>query len=260
MSILQSIILGAIQGVTEWLPISSSGHLVIAQEFFGLQNYLFFDILLHTTTLFVVFIVFWKDIIEILKSIIKLDFKSEYGELAVFIITGSIPTAIIGFLFQNIFEKLFTNLFAVAISLMVTGILLLSTKIKKHQKSANLNKKKATLIGIAQGVAIIPGISRSGATISAGILSGIDRMKVARFSFLLSIPAILGALLFKINKNIIAYTKWQPIIFGMITALIVGYIFLKLLLSIIKSDKFHIFGYYCITLSIILINILIFVK
>jgi len=261
MSILQAIILGAIQGITEWLPISSSGHLVIAQEFFCLQNPLFFDILLHISTLLVVFFIFKKDILDIIKSILQWDFKSENGKLALFIILGTIPTCIIGMSFHNSFKVMFSNLWIVAIALMATGILLLVTKIKKYHRNNNLNFKNALLIGTIQGIAIIPGISRSGSTISGGILSGIDKLKAARFSFLLSIPAILGALLVEYNNiNIQSYsTDWIPILIGMLTATIIGYMSLKLLLNIIKSDKLHLFGYYCIALSIILINILIFV-
>jgi len=263
MNIAQATILGIIQGITEWLPISSSGHLVIAQEFFGLQNYLFFDILLHIATALVVIVVFRKDIFEIIKALINRNFNTEYGKLAIFIIIGSIPTAIIGILFGDIFEKMFSSLWSVATALMATGILLLLTKLKTNKPSRNLNKKDSLFIGFIQGIAIIPGISRSGTTIGAGMLSGIAKEKIARFSFLLSIPAIIGAFLLKFNtiyKTNASNFNWVAIIAGMLAALIVGYLSLKLLLKIIKSDKFYIFGYYCIALSIILINILIFTK
>lgn len=258
MSIPQAIILGIIQGITEWLPISSSGHLVIAQEFFNLQNTLFFDILLHIATLVVVFIIFKKDIIETIKAFLKRDFKGEYGKLAIFIIIGSIPTAIIGILFEDILEKMFSNLWGVAIALMATGILLLFTRIK-NSNFKDLNKKTSFLIGIVQGIAIIPGISRSGATIGTGILAGVNKEKVARFSFLLSIPAILGAFMFKLSdaNKIAGNCNWIAIIAGMASAIAVGYLTLKFLLKIIKSNKFYIFGYYCITLSIILMSVLI---
>lgn len=261
MSIFQASILGIIQGIAEWMPISSSGHLVIAQEFFGLQNMVFFDILLHIATLGVVFFIFRNEIVAVLKAITKLDFKSEYGKLALYIILGSIPTGIIGILFHDTFEKMFSNLQAVAIALFITGIFLLLTK-RKQGSARNINSKSALLIGLVQGVAIIPGISRSGSTISAGILSGIDKEKAARFSFLLSVPAIFGASLLefkKLGENGMTGINWMPVIFGMIFAVIVGYIALKFLLKIIKSDKFYLFGYYCIILSVVL-NILIFVK
>ncbi|MFH0854224.1 MAG: undecaprenyl-diphosphate phosphatase [bacterium] len=291
MSISQSIILGIMQGIAEWLPISSSGHLVIAQEFFGLQNAMFFDIMLHIATIFVVFIVFWKDIKEILKALFKRDFRSEYGKLAIYVIIGSIPTGIIGFLFCDTFEKLFSNLWAVGGALMVTGILLLLTR-KKHtyiiprltrhpenlkyslpnliphqaqndiEEYRELNGKSSFLIGIVQGIAIIPGISRSGSTISAGILMGINKEKAARFSFLLSIPAIIGAFLLEFNRLDMPTNSAQTarILTGMIAAMLAGYISLKLLLKIIKLEKFYLFGYYCIAVSAILINILLFVK
>lgn len=271
MSIPQSIILGIIQGIAEWLPISSSGHLVIAQEFFGLQNTLFFDIMLHIATIFVVFIVFWRDIKEILAALLKKDFKSEYGKLAMYIIIGSIPAGIIGFLFCDTFEKLFSNLRAVAGALMATGVLLLFTSVRTRQclvptmkdvSKRELTGKSSLLIGIVQGIAIIPGISRSGSTISAGILVGIDKMKAAKFSFLLSIPAIIGAFLLELTKLDLSAVNAQiaPILTGMIASIIIGYISLKFLLKIIKLDKFYLFGYYCMILSIVLMNILIFIK
>ncbi|MFH0856427.1 MAG: undecaprenyl-diphosphate phosphatase [bacterium] len=262
MSIPKAIILGIIQGIAEWLPISSSGHLVIAQEFFGLQNSMVFDVLLHMATLSVVFIVFWGDIKKMIVSVFQWDFKSEYGKLALFIIIGSIPTAIIGILFHDIFEKMFSNLWAVAVALMVTGILLLLTKIKK-ENTKYINSKNSLLIGLVQGIAIIPGISRSGSTISAGILSGVDKEKAARFSFLLSIPAILGAFLLeavKFSKVGSPGISWLSAAIGMIFAAAIGYCVLKFLLKIIKSDKFHLFGYYCVGLSIILFGILTFVR
>lgn len=258
MSIPQAIILGIIQGIAEWLPISSSGHLVIAQTFFGLQNLIVFDILLHIATLIVVFIVFRKEIFAILKAVIKFDFKSEYGRLGLYIILGSIPTGIIGILFHDVFEKMFSNLGAVAVALFITGILLISTKVRKTS-TKDLDAKNALLIGLVQGFAIVPGISRSGSTISTGILAGIDKEKTARFSFLLSVPAILGASLLEfktLGKNGLTGIKWMSIIFGMFFAAIVGYVALKILLKIIKSDKFYLFGYYCVGLSLILLSII----
>lgn len=259
MNIFQSIILGIIQGITEWLPVSSSGHLVIAQEFFGLQNALLFDILLHIATLSVIFIILRKEIFNIAKACFKLDFKSENGKLALFIVVASVPTGIIGILFKDLFEKVFSNLFGVAIGLMITGIVLLLTK-KIRNKFQNLNFKNSIMIGIAQGIAITPGISRSGSTIATGIMLGIDKDKVAKFSFLLSIPAILGASLLESKKllNPELSFDWVPKIAGMVTAAIIGYITLKALLKIIQSDKFYLFGYYCIGLSITLFGVLIF--
>lgn len=259
MSITQAIILGIIQGIAEWLPISSSGHLVIAQVFFGLQNSMFFDILLHIATLFVVFIIFRKEIWGIIKVVVKFDFKSEYGRLGLYIILGSIPTGIIGIIFHDTFEKMFSNLWMVAAALFATGILLILTKLRKTG-THDLNSKNVLLIGLVQGVAVIPGISRSGSTISAGILSGVTREKVARFSFLLGIPAILGTSLFEfkdLSINQLMSNNWHAMIIGMLFAAIVGYFALKILLRIIKSDRFYLFGFYCILLSIFLLSTLV---
>ena len=186
LTLFQAVILGLIQGITEWLPVSSSGHLVIFQHLFGLQIPVFFDVLLHVGTLAVVFVVFWRDILEIIKAILKLDFKSEYGRLFIFILLGSIPTALIGLIFHEILVSFFSNLLVVAIGLIITGTLLFFCERKLGKKE--LTEKDSLLIGLVQGLAIIPGISRSGSTIGTGLLLGIDRDKVTRFSFLLSIP------------------------------------------------------------------------
>lgn len=264
MSITQSIILGIIQGIAEWLPISSSGHLVLAQEFFGLPNFFSFDILLHIATLFVIFIVFWQDIKEMLQAVIRFNFKSEYGKLVLFIVFASIPTGIIGILFKDAFEGMFSNLWGVSIALAITGILLLITKLKrKDELVKDLTIKKTLMIGIAQGIAIIPGISRSGSTIGTGLLLGVEKEKAARFSFLLSIPAIIGALILERKEFIhdkLLSNNLSAAIVGFFTAIIIGYVFLKFFLKIIKLDKFYIFGYYCIGLSIILFSILIFIR
>ncbi|MBW2992838.1 undecaprenyl-diphosphate phosphatase, partial [Candidatus Woesearchaeota archaeon] len=240
MNIVQALILGIVQGITEWLPVSSSGHLVLVQEYFGLSVPVAFDVMLHAATLLVVFVIFWKDIIAILKSLLKLKWD-ENTKLLVFIIIASIPIALIGYLFHDFFVSLFSNVIAVGIALLCTGTFLYFTKIPKHNKQ--LNWWKAVIVGIAQAIAIIPGISRSGSTISAGLYMNIDRKKIARFSFLLSIPAIIGASIFEF-KNLV-FVDTSSIVVGSIASFIVGYISLKWLLKIIHRGKFHNFSYYC---------------
>jgi len=242
ISLLQAIILGIIQGITEWLPVSSSGHLVIAQEYLGISVPVFYDILLHVGTLIVIVLVFWKDLLEMIKALFRLDFMSEYGRLLSFIIIGSIPTAIIGYYFQDVFMSFFTNLKVVGIALLATGALLFVSE--RWESNRKLNYKDSLLIGIVQGISIIPGISRSGTTISAGLLRGVKKELVAKFSFLLSIPAILGATIMVGKDFTLAELNLASLV-GVAVAIIVGYISLKTLLRLITEKKFHLFAYYC---------------
>jgi undecaprenyl-diphosphatase len=243
MNLIQAIILGIVQGITEWLPVSSSGHLAIIQNLFGIAPPVLFDIMLHMGTVIAVVLVFWKDIAGILKAVFRLDFKSEHGKLGLFIIAALVPTAIIGFTFKKTFESFFYNLTAIGIALIATGFLLFVSE--RWEKKGKINLKNSLLVGIAQGIAIIPGISRSGATISVGLLAGIDKEKIAKFSFLLSVPAIIGAAVFDFNAAEIASVGWTAAVTGTIVAAIIGYLSINALLQIIKKQKFHWFAVYC---------------
>ncbi len=250
MNIFEAILLGIIQGITEWLPISSSGHLVILQQFLNIEQSLFFDILLHLATLIVILIVFWSDIILILKDLVRLNFKSESGRIIKFIIVGSVPAGIIGFLAHDFFVFTFSNLKVVAIGLLCTSCLLfLSRWTAKERKVSFLS---ASLVGLAQALALVPGISRSGATISTGLICGVKRKKVAKLSFLLVIPAILGATILDFDKVSLG-ENFIPYLAGMLAALVVGYFSLKLLLKIIQKGKFYLFAYYCLILGCLLL-------
>ena len=191
MSYAQAIISGIVQGITEFLPVSSSGHLVILHNYFGYKEpQLLYNIFLHTGTLFAVVVYFWKDIINVI---------AKEHRLLLAVIIASIPTAFIGYFFKDIFESLFANIIIVGIMLYITAALLFLADIAgKRQASMAVTKTpgifKSIIIGIVQGISIIPGISRSGATISSGMLLRIDKEMAVKFSFLLSIPAILGAL------------------------------------------------------------------
>ncbi len=256
-SIIQAIILGIVQGITEWLPISSSGHLVITKFLFNLQPDILFDIILHYGSLVVIFLVFYKEINKIIFSFFYKKYK-KYRKLAYLIIIGSIPTALIGFYFHDAFEKLFSDIFVVSIALIITGFWLYLTRLKMHtsgRKQSN-NWLKSLIIGIAQGVAIVPGISRSGSTISTGLLLNLDRKESARFSFLLAIPAILGATLYETHTspNLIFTQQYLiPILVGTIVSIITGLISLKWLLKVINKGKLYKFAYYCWFVGIILL-------
>ena len=234
---LEYILLGIVQGLTEWLPVSSSGHLVIFQQLFNIQVDLFYDIWLHLGTLIVLLIFFYKDIINISKRWIF------------YIIIGSIITGAIGFVFYDLLKSFFSNLLVVGISLIVTGVILYSSRYFDGKRK--LNKTDAVLLGLAQGLAIVPGLSRSGLTISAGLFRGVDKEKVFKFSFLLSIPAILGALILEGSRTSFSLNINHFV--GLFFSIVVGYLSLKWLFSIVKQRKLHYFSYYCFIVGLIVL-------
>ena len=243
LTIIEAMILAVIQGLTEWLPVSSSGHLVIAQKFLGLEPPFIFNLMLHIGTLIVVLMSFRKDLLNILKALAKGDLRSGEGKLAFFIIIGSLPIAIVGVLFRDGIELLFSNLLVVGVSLLVTaGVLFFSEKRKGNKKMGALD---SILIGIAQSAALIPGISRSGLTVSTGLLNKIDKQTAFRYSFLLSIPAILGATVFELRDIATVNIELPSIVVGTGLSMIIGYVSLKMLHRIVVSEKFHLFAYYC---------------
>jgi len=261
MNLIEILILAIVQGITEWLPISSSGHLVLLQQYFGLNLPVLFNLILHVGTLIVVLEAFWKDITKILKTVARLNLNTAEGKLALYIIVGSIPTAIIGFLLQDTFEAFFYNQTVVGLAFLFTGSLLYASEHRKN-KNKPINYLDALLIGTAQGIALIPGVSRSGATISTGLLRQVKREKAFQYSFLLYIPAVIGAtvgLAVKEWKNLAAAgIDFLSILFGLIITIIVGYISLKLLFKIVVKKRFHAFAYYCWALGLLIILTQIF--
>ncbi len=259
---IQILILAVIQGITEWLPISSSGHLVIAQKYMGLTLPVLFDIILHIGSLIVVLIVLRKPLLKVLNALVRLDFKSDWGKMAVYVIVGNLATAVIGFVSRDLFESFFDNLLIVGPAFLVTGVFLF---ISEHDKNHNrpLSYLNALLTGIAQGLALIPGISRSGLTISTGLLRKIDRQTAFTFSFLLFIPAVLGAAVATAAQAPeIATTTvdYLLIILALAVTVSVGYVSLRLLQKILLAAKFHLFAYYCwaIGFFVILTQVLAF--
>jgi len=255
LDLIQAVILGLIQGLTEWLPISSTGHLKLAEYFLNLELPILFDVILHSGTLIVVLFFFREDIKQLLYALARLDFKTEHGRLILPIIVGTIPTVIIGLAFGQLIEATFQTLLPIAIALIACGILLYTAKIG-NEKKEDVTLIAALIIGIAQGIAIIPGISRSGATIAIAILIGIKREKAFRFSFLLSIPAILGALALTLTTQLESLTAaglgFTEIFIGTATAVIVGYLALKVLWKVVIKRKLHVFAMYCWILGIAL--------
>lgn len=241
------ILLGIIQGLTEFIPVSSSGHLVLAQSIFGLrEQQIFFDIVLHLGTLLAIIVYFYRDILDIIKSLSSP--SSDGFRLFILLIVGTVPVAILGFFLKRYFELLFSLPIYSAVFLVVTGIVLFLTRfVKRTEKGIRaFSFLDAITIGIAQVIAIAPGISRSGITISTGIFRGIDRKLCARYSLLLSIPAILGALLSEIKE----VEKLVPLdliymFLGFVSSFLVGYIAITILVKCLEKARFYMFSYYC---------------
>ena len=250
MTIFEATLLGIIQGLTEFLPISSSGHLVIGQKILGISiagNV--FEVVVHLGTLVSVLIVFWTDIWQLIKSIKSITTQKYILALAI----ATLPAAITGILFKDIILEAFENIKVVAITLMITGIILLTTKFIKT-KLKDVSISRGLLIGVAQALAIVPGISRSGITISLGMHLGIAPEKAAKYSFLLAIPAIAGAGLLTgldLTESSESALPLSILIVGFFSSLFVGWISLKWLLVLIRSGKFHWFGVYCILVGLI---------
>ena len=259
INIPQAIFLGIIQGLTEFLPISSSGHLVFFQSLFGMrESQLFFDVMLHLGTLLTVVVYFRADIWKIaqgLGAILKRRYKHPpQVKLFLLIILATIPTGLMGILFRDWFESLFSKPKIVGVMLLITGLVLYLTRWAKREgrKIEKMGWVDSILIGIAQGLAIIPGISRSGATISTGLFCGLDRELSAKFSFLLSIPAILGATFLEFRKIEPGVEIWTGLI-GMMIAFLVGLFSLTFLVRMIKLGWVGKFSYYCWFLGVIII-------
>lgn len=253
MSWFQVFFLSIVQGLTEFLPVSSSGHLVLFQKIFGLEPPVLFDVFVHVGTLGAILFYFRRELKKLIEGIFKKENKSLY--FLFLIVIGTIPAVIVGLLLEKRIEVIFDSFRLVGISLLITGLLLLLTNIFKDKlkkgKVVSSNWKDALFIGIFQALAILPGISRSGATISAGLFRRFGRDLAFKFSFFLAIPAIIGALILQIPDLVSSssYLINQALI-GMVIAGIVGFFALKILRKVLVSSKLHIFAIYCLLLGV----------
>ena len=279
MTLLEAILLGILQGLTEFLPISSSGHLVLAQKFLGLKEHLvFFDVMLHLGTLFAVFVVYRQALAKLIKTGLATLGNGQFYRKPLttvnasvelrfiwLILLGMIPTGIIVMLFKSDLESFFDDVQLVSIMLIITGIILQLPRLRKQptegsdSASGKIRTWHAPLIGIAQGGTITPGISRSGSTISLALFLGIPAKTAAEYSFLLSIPAILGAVVLKIPDIGDTHIPYYILAAGMFASFIVGYIALRFLLAVLNRGKFSLFSYYCVVLGLTSLFVSIFV-
>lgn len=264
MSYFMAIFLGLVQGIAEFLPISSSGHLSLLQHFFGVQNvendHLFFSVLLHLGTLISVCIVYRKDVVDMIREFClgvgalflpKLREKNPppARRLVLMVILGTLPLLVI-LPIKGVVEALYTNTVFIGFALIVTGfVLYLSDQLATGRKTIrNMTVKDALLIGCGQAVAVVPGLSRSGATIASGMTCGLERNFAVRFSFLLSLPAILGANILSLSDAIkvgIDVSMLPKYIIGTVVAAVAGYFAIRLVKELAQKGKFGGFAWYC---------------
>jgi len=285
MSLLQAILLGIIQGLTEFLPVSSSGHLVIFQNIFHINadGGMLFDIMLHLGTLVAVITVYRRDIKKMLIETIKIGIDivkniktwiynrkfdealrykriihNNYRKFVVLILVSTIPTAIIGYTAKSLVEAAGKTLVVPGVCLLITGVLLLVSEISEegHKIPKDVSYSSGFFIGIAQGLATLPGLSRSGATIAACLLGGFDRRFAVKYSFIMSIPAILGAAVLElkdVGKEAVSGSLVFNCVIGAAVAAVAGYICIKLMLKIVKNKKLKGFAFYCFAIGTVAI-------
>ena len=264
MTYFMSILMGIIQGVAEFLPISSSGHLALFQTFFGMENmeekYMFFTVLLHFGTLISVCMVYWRDIVDMIREfflgIAALAGRKDTGvappparRMVMLIIIATVPLFVMVFL-QDAVNQLFSNSIMVSCALLATGfILFFSDRMARGHKTAkNATVADALIVGCGQALAVIPGLSRSGTTISVGMMRGFDRAFAVRFSFLMSLPAVLGANVLEIKDALASNFPIEELpmyLVGVAVSAVVGYFASRLVKSLSDKGKFGKFAYYC---------------
>ena len=270
MYLIQAILMGIVQGLSEFLPISSSAHLVFTSNFYkvykGIEilqesnQEIFLDIMLHLGTLIAVILFFRKELFEIIKALYEgiktKDFGKTDCKLGMYILSGTIISVFVAYPLSKVAEKLVYSPQIVGLLLIITGFILLSSEYysKKHPDKHPISFKNSVLIAIAQGLAALPGFSRSGLTIATGLFSGCDRTVAARYSFLLSVPIILGASmvypLLKIDMSEIVTYNWTAIVVGTVVSGIVGYLCIKYFMKFLSKFSLSVFGYYCLLMGI----------
>lgn len=265
MTIVQAIFLGFLQGFTEFLPVSSSGHLVLAQELLQISHEgdISFEVFVHFGTLLSVFVAFHRDVVAILSAVMEaivrpresgtLYKNNEFFRLGIFIIVGSIPAAIIGLQYEQEAVIFFSDPKLISVMLIITGFILYLTRFARPKEGTSVGLRTSIIIGCAQAVAIIPGISRSGSTISAGLFVGVSRENSAKFSFLMSLPVIFGATILKIFDLVALPPSANRILMlsvSTVVAGISGYVAIRVLFHALRRQIFGWFAYYCLVVGI----------
>jgi len=253
VDLLHALFLGIVQGLTEFLPVSSSGHLVLGQKLLGFETPpIGFDILVHLGTLIAVFVFFRKELVKDFNLV----FKKKDLKIFWLVLVGTVPAVLIGLLVKPFLAEIFNSLLLVGVSLILTGLFLFSTSfVKKGKKElVNFSGADALIVGLFQSLAILPGISRSGSTVVAGLWQGLKRKEAFKLSFYLAIPAILGAQVLEIKKLLqIGNGMAVPHLLGFFAATITGFLSLKILKKVVVAGKLSYFGIYCSLVGIIVV-------
>ena len=261
MSWFEALILGLIQGLTEYLPVSSSGHLAIGQALFGMNDgadNLMFTVAVHVATVLSTLVVLWKEIDWILKGLFKFEMNAE-TKYVLNIIVSMIPVGIVGLFFKDQVEEIFgSGLLVVGCCLLITAVLLIFSYYAKPRQKEHISWKDALVIGIAQACAVMPGLSRSGSTIATGLLLGNKKESLAQFSFLMVIPPILGEALLDVMKmmkgeDVMGNIEALPLMIGFVAAFLAGCVACKWMINIVKRGKLIYFGIYCAIVGVITI-------
>ena len=270
MDLLKATLLGILQGITEFLPVSSSGHLVAAQALLGLKSPgVILEVSLHFGTLLAILLVFWDDLLELIahgwrgfvllcrRKPAEISNRAPHFFTALAIVVGSVPAGLAGVFLKDYITPFFEgDLTACGSFLIVTGIMLIATRWALKGAVKTVGPGRGFLVGAAQALALLPGISRSGSTIAAGLYVGLERDTAARFAFLLAVPAMAGAVVLELAGASLnsANIAWLPVIWGTAVAAVVGWVSLKALLPIVKKGKLHYFAAYCIPVGGFLIG------
>lgn len=261
MDWLQALILGLVQGLTEYLPVSSSGHLTIFQTLFGMENgeeNLMFTVAVHVATVLSTLVVLWSDIDWIFRGLFRFEMNSE-TKYALNILVSMIPVGIVGVFFKDYVEDIFgSGLLIVGCCLLLTALLLIFSYYARPREKEQISLKDAFVIGLAQACAVLPGLSRSGSTIATGLLLGNKKEKLAQFSFLMVIPPILGEALLDIVKAVkgeavMGSIEMLPLVVGFVAAFLSGCLACKWMISIVKKGKLIYFGIYCAVVGAVLL-------
>ncbi len=278
MTLFEAVILGLVQGLAEFLPISSSGHLALLQYFFGIEgeSVLLFAVLLHIGTLLSLILVYYKDLWELIVELFATlkDIFTGKGpridanptrRLGFLIIVATIPTALIGVFFNDLFNGFYLSLMAIGIGLLFTGtILFIAERVPAGKKNVRKTKfRDAILVGIMQGIAICPGVSRSGSTLFGGLIAGLNRETAVKFAFLISIPSILGAVVLEVPDALesgLGDNMMIPVLVGVAVAAISGFIAIKTMIKVVSNKKLIYFSVYTWLLGASVIAYTFFIK
>lgn len=256
MDTLQAILLGIVQGITEFLPVSSSGHLQLAKELLGveLENNITFDVTLHAATVLSTIVVLWRELWQLLRGAFSKHFNDEQRYI-LNVVVSMIPAGVVGVLFADQIEALFSSLWFVGLMLLLTAALLTFAYYAKPRQRSEITTRDAFIIGLAQAAATMPGLSRSGSTIATGLLLGCEKSKVAHFSFIMVIPVILGKMLLDILSGEMAAMSVETgvLLSGFVAAFVSGALACKFMIEIVKRGKLIWFALYCAVVGLVAI-------